>query len=108
MAIRIVSSNETLNAPMREALNEADMYLQSLEELSLATLTAVRALLSQPDGISMRRSVLGLVAKLHDEVAIVMNEVNCSAEKFGVNYQESDSDFAAICAAVRGARPEVH
>lgn len=85
------------------ALNEADMFAQGVYKLADATVAAVRALLVEPDSSTMRMSVLQLVERLGDEAFRAMNEINCMAGTFGVNFKddEGSAKHRAICNAVR-------
>lgn len=87
------------------ALADADMYAQRVHKLSEATVAAVRALLTGPDSSTMRMSVLQLIERLDYEALTVMNEINCAAEAFGVDYKDDSlrETHRAVCDAVRGA-----
>jgi hypothetical protein len=90
------------------ALADADMYAQRVHKLSEATVAAVRALLTGPDSSTMRMSVLQLIERLDYEALSAMNEINCAAEAFGVDYKDDSlqETHRAVCNAVRGTEAQ--
>ncbi len=86
---------------LQDALNTADMYAQGVHRLADATLAAVRALLTGPDSITTRMSVIDLVAKLSEEAFTAMNGINAMAEQCGVNFKDDQwhACHGAVCAA---------
>jgi len=86
-----------------DALYKSDMLVQGVHQLADTVMTAVNALMTEPDSIAVRTSVRDLVSLLGDEAFRVMNEVNCMAGTFGVNFKDEDGSakHRAICNAVR-------
>lgn len=88
------------------ALNYADMYAQSIHRLADATLAAVRALLSGPDGIDARMSAIELMASLSEEAFRAMNNINSMAERCGANFHDDQwhACHKAVCDAFHAGK----
>lgn len=86
----------------RNALKDADASVQRLSRMATATNEAVKALLSQTDGVIVRMSILDLIDRLAEEACTVMNDINFDAEQSGCNYidEQRRSMHGAVCSAV--------
>ncbi len=96
-----------MSTDARKALEAADARVQDVEQLAVATLTGVRALLAGPDSVAMRMGIMTLVERLARELADVMGDINADAEQCGVNFVDASHEtmHKAFLDAVRAKGP---